>query len=562
MTGSTCRHAAWLAALLFALALLPLQAPAVTPEEMLSDPALESRARALSKQLRCLVCQNQSIDDSDAELARDLRIEVRKQLAAGAADDEILAALRETYGDYVLLNPPVSPATYILWGAPVVILIGGAAIMLAGRRRRDEATEDTATETAPSEAAAPAIDRRTGLALGSLVMAASLGLYLLLGRADLPAQPLSERGAEIAAALKQAETVAGTRDDALAEARAAAARTPSNVGAWLRLAMAAAASGDRETEMTALQQAETLTDGDPAIRAMRAEAMARAADGQVTVPARRLVAEILAVNPAEPRALFLSGLAAWSRMAPDDRQTLAEITGSRGTIWVEGNHDQSFVPPGHSACTEHVEAGLVFRHIMDEADPRPEISAHYHPAGIVSHRGARLRRSCFVQAGTRFMLPAFGALTGGLDCRDPALAALHGRATQLFLLGEDSVFAPPPGWQRLARAYEVLGRPRDAQVALIGAADAAPGDLRAQLAALEQMVVAQLEAAFADAASRLLERATSLGPHHPETLYLGGHFAKLNGDPQTARRLWEALLGRLPDDAPIIPQLRAAIASL
>ena len=118
------------------------------------------------------------------------------------------------------------------------------------------------------------------------------------------------------------------------------------------------------------------------------------------------------------------------------------------------------------------------------------------------------------------------------------------------------------GWQRLARAYDVLGRPRDAQTALIGAADAAPGDLRAQLAALEQMVVAQLEAAFADAASRLLERATSLGPHHPETLYLGGHFAKLNGDPQTARRLWEALLGRLPDDAPIIPQLRAAIASL
>ncbi|MEE3024323.1 MAG: cytochrome c-type biogenesis protein, partial [Pseudomonadota bacterium] len=74
MTGMISRPAAWLAALLFALVLLPLQAPAVTPEEMLSDPALETRARALSKQLRCLVCQNQSIDDSDAELARDLRI--------------------------------------------------------------------------------------------------------------------------------------------------------------------------------------------------------------------------------------------------------------------------------------------------------------------------------------------------------------------------------------------------------------------------------------------------------------------------------------------------------
>ena len=161
----------------------------------------------------------------------------------------------------------------------------------------------------------------------------------------------------------------------------------------------------------------------------------------------RLAAVIAETSP--DRLLFLGDVfhdgAAWSRMAPDDRKTLAEITGSRGTIWVEGNHDQSFVPPGHSACAEHVEAGLVFRHIMNEADPRPEISAHYHPAGIVSHRGARLRRPCFVQAGTRFMLPAFGVLTGGLDCRDPALAALHGRDTKLFLLGEDSVFAPPPG---------------------------------------------------------------------------------------------------------------------
>ena len=119
-----------------------------------------------------------------------------------------------------------------------------------------------------------------------------------------------------------------------------------------------------------------------------------------------------------------------------------------------------------------------------------------------------------------------------------------------------------PGWQRLARAYEVLGRPRDAQAALIGAADAAPGDLRVQLAALEQMVVTQLEATFADAAARLLGRATSLGPDHPETLYLGGHFAKLNGDADAARQLWERLFARLPDDAPIIPQLRAAIDSL
>ena len=525
MTGSILRPAAWLAALLFALALLPLQAPAVTPEEMLSDPALESRARALSKQLRCLVCQNQSIDDSDAELARDLRIEVRKQLAAGAADDEILAALRETYGDYVLLNPPVSPATYILWGAPVVILIGGGAIMLAGRRRRDEATEDMATETAPSEAAAPAIDRRIGLALGSLVMAASLGLYLVLGRADLPARPLAERGAEIAAALKQAETVAGTRDDALAEARAAAARTPSNVGAWLRLAMAAAASGDRETEMTALQQAETLTDGDPAIRAMRAEAMARAADGQVTVPARRLVAEILAVNPAEPRALFLSGLAAYQ-----DEDYAAAVA-----IWRRLQASSAPDAPWMTLLAENIaDAARAGGIPIDDAAPAAAAPRGPDEADIAAA----------AEMSDEDRQAMIESMVDGLAAR----------------LAEDPSDAQ--GWQRLARAYDVLGRPRDAQTALIGAADAAPGDLRLQLAALEQMVVARLEAAFADAASRLLERTRSLAPEHPETLYFGGHFAKLNGDTRTARRLWGTLLERLPEDAPIIPQLRAAIESL
>jgi len=312
MTGflSRCLRTGLALAMLTMLA-PPLPVSAVTPEEMLADPALESRARALSKQLRCLVCQNQSIDDSDAELARDLRIEVRKQLATGASDAEILAALRDTYGDYVLLNPPVSPGTYILWGAPVVILLGGVVIMLAGRRRRtdnDAGIKDD--EVAPALPTA-SIDRRIALALGSLVMAASLGLYLVLGRADLPARPLADRGAELAAAASQAQEAASDRSMALQEARAGAAETPDDVGGWLRLAMAAAAATDSATEIMALEQAERLTGGDPAIRAMRAEAMARAADGQVTLPARELIAEILTVNPAEPRALYLSGLAAY-----------------------------------------------------------------------------------------------------------------------------------------------------------------------------------------------------------------------------------------------------------
>ena len=111
-------------------------AHALTAEEMLANPVLEERARNLSKQLRCLVCQNQSIDDSDADLARDLRREVRGQIAAGTSDDAIIDQLRAKYGDYVLLNPPLDRATLFLWLSPLgFIILGGLIVMMARRQR-------------------------------------------------------------------------------------------------------------------------------------------------------------------------------------------------------------------------------------------------------------------------------------------------------------------------------------------------------------------------------------------------------------------------------------------
>ncbi|MDA7766976.1 cytochrome c-type biogenesis protein CcmH, partial [Alphaproteobacteria bacterium] len=111
-------------------------ARAITAEEMLANPVLEKRARNLSKQLRCLVCQNQSIDDSDADLARDLRREVRSQIAAGTSDDAIIDQLRAKYGDYVLLNPPLDRATFFLWLSPLgFIILGGLIVMMARRQR-------------------------------------------------------------------------------------------------------------------------------------------------------------------------------------------------------------------------------------------------------------------------------------------------------------------------------------------------------------------------------------------------------------------------------------------
>ena len=98
---------------------------AVEPNEVLKDPALEKRARALSKDIRCLVCQNQSIDDSNADLARDLRVLVRERLKKGDSDKKIFDYLVKRYGDFVLLNPPVKSSTYFLWFGPIGIFLLG-----------------------------------------------------------------------------------------------------------------------------------------------------------------------------------------------------------------------------------------------------------------------------------------------------------------------------------------------------------------------------------------------------------------------------------------------------
>ncbi len=121
-------------AITFLLA-LALPVAAVQPDEILSDPALEARARALSAQLRCMVCQNQSIDDSDAPLARDLRILVRERLKAGDSDTQIREFLVARYGQFVLLAPEKNSRTALLWLAPFMVLIAGALVLLRFFRR-------------------------------------------------------------------------------------------------------------------------------------------------------------------------------------------------------------------------------------------------------------------------------------------------------------------------------------------------------------------------------------------------------------------------------------------
>ncbi len=139
--------------------LLTAPALAVLPDEMLADPRQEARAREISQELRCVVCQNQSIDDSDAPLARDLRVIVREQISAGRSNTETMDYVVARYGDFVLLKPPVKPATWALWAGPFVLLGGGFAALALWLRRRGPVVTDTAPLT---DAEAAALARLSG----------------------------------------------------------------------------------------------------------------------------------------------------------------------------------------------------------------------------------------------------------------------------------------------------------------------------------------------------------------------------------------------------------------
>ncbi len=131
------------ALLVLVLCLAPLAAPAVQPDEILPDPGLEARARAITKELRCVVCQSESVDESDADIAHDLRMLVRERLVAGDSDDEVRAFVVDRYGEFVLFRPPFSWSNAPLWLAgPVLILVGGGlAFGFIRRRSRAPAPE-------------------------------------------------------------------------------------------------------------------------------------------------------------------------------------------------------------------------------------------------------------------------------------------------------------------------------------------------------------------------------------------------------------------------------------
>ena len=128
-------------------------AHAVQPDEVMADPAKEARARNLSRELRCMVCQNQSIDDSEAPLARDLRLLVRERIAAGDSDAQVVDFLVARYGEFVLLKPRFEPQTLLLWLVPPLVLVGGGAALWVNARRRGKRASQANLSLTPDEEA-------------------------------------------------------------------------------------------------------------------------------------------------------------------------------------------------------------------------------------------------------------------------------------------------------------------------------------------------------------------------------------------------------------------------
>jgi cytochrome c-type biogenesis protein CcmH len=275
-------------------------------------------------------------------------------------------------------------------------------------------------------------------------------------------------------------------------------------------------------ELDALRSALSLSGGDISIKSMLAEALTRSADNQVIPEARQLVTEVLQDNPEEPRALFLSALAA---MEDGDYQ----VALTRWGVLVE-------ISPPQAPWLEIVRTNM--RNAAKKA-------------GIAEERLPALSAEVIAQAAEMSEEERRQMIEGMVDT---LRQRLQDRPDD------------PTGWQRLARAYDVLDQPEAALEALVMVSKLAPEDITAQLAVLEQLMLAGqdtgLLAPLMAQAKPVLARAQNINAEHPEVLFFAGHFALLAGDVDTARRHWDRLLDRLPPDSEPAHLLQAELEKL
>ena len=375
-------------------------------------------------------------------------------------------------------------------------------------------------QLAQASASSPKDQTLTRLAVG-LAIILPLGaalIYTTLGRPDLRDNPLVDRAAEIAS---RSETITATKKNLaqnLARAQAATVTTPDDIESWLKLAEAAASVNDSATEIRALRMARQLTNDDPSVLSLLAEALSRAADGQVTVPARDLIDTVLATDPDEPRALFLSGLAAFQ----DGDNQAAVIRWQR--LLSISTADAPWLPIVRANIAQAAEAGGI---ALPPANG-PDADSIAAAADMTAN-----------------------------DRQAMILSMVESLRDRLDETPDDT-----EGWLRLARAYDVLGDRAAAFTALARAADSAPDDASLAYQFLERTIGIELSATQLNMAQTVIARLAENDTSGPQYLFFKGHIAKLSGDPDTARSVWTDLLGTMPAESEMAAALAAEIAKL
>ena len=375
-------------------------------------------------------------------------------------------------------------------------------------------------QVAQASASSPKDQTLTRLAVG-LAIILPLGaalIYTTLGRPDLRDNPLVDRAAEIAS---RSETITATKKNLaqnLARAQAATVTTPDDIESWLKLAEAAASVNDSATEIRALRMARQLTNDDPSVLSLLAEALSRAADGQVTVPARDLIDTVLATDPDEPRALFLSGLAAFQ-----DGDYQAAVTRWQRLLSIS-TADAPWLPIVRANIAQAAEAGGI---ALPPANG-PDADSIAAAADMTAK-----------------------------DRQAMILSMVESLRDRLDETPDDT-----EGWLRLARAYDVLGDRAAAFTALARAADSAPDDASLAYQFLERTIGIELSATQLSMAQTVIARLAENDTSGPQYLFFRGHIAKLSGDPDTARSVWTDLLGTMPAESEMAAALAAEIAKL
>ena len=375
-------------------------------------------------------------------------------------------------------------------------------------------------QVAQASASSPKDQTLTRLAVG-LAIILPLGaalIYAALGRPDLRDNPLVDRAAEIAS---RSETITATKKNLaqnLARAQAATVATPDDIESWLKLAEAAASVNDSATEIRALRMARQLTNDDPSVLSLLAEALSRAADGQVTVPARDLIDTVLATDPDEPRALFLSGLAAFQ-----DGDYQAAVTRWQRLLSIS-TADAPWLPIVRANIAQAAEAGGI---ALPPANG-PDADSIAAAADMTAK-----------------------------DRQAMILSMVESLRDRLDETPDDT-----EGWLRLARAYDVLGDRAAAFTALARATESAPDDAPLAYQFLERTIGIELSPAQLSMAQTVIARLAENDTNGPQYLFFKGHIAKLSGDTDTARSVWTDLLGTMPAESEMAAALAAEIAKL